>query len=153
MKKWSWQVCVVCAITSLNVGANIDSGSTTQQRAFTSGGASVEELNALYERREAFSLWLITAAKRSGAHLAEVQVRITDANQRVVLDTQMQGPWLMVDLALGRYTIEARFNGQVQKRVSTIHSGDHHQAFFYFDVADEVSPDPQRPFLKSPYGR
>jgi hypothetical protein len=147
-----WISCALACAAAATQAAIVD-GNTPQGRAFTQGGASIEELNALHNRRDAFSLWVITAAKRSGAYLADVQLRITDAERRTVFDGRLEGPWLFVDLALGRYTIEARFNGEVQQRVTTIHPGDHHQAFFYFDVPDEVSPDPQQAFTRNPYGK
>ena len=70
-------------------------------------------------------MWVITAAKKSGAYLADVQVKVTDSQQRVVFEAPLDGPWLMIDLPLGRYVVEARLNGETQQRVTTIHPGDH----------------------------
>jgi hypothetical protein len=53
---------------------------------------------------------------------------------------------LFVELPLGRYELEVTFNGQTQKKVTTIHAGDHHQALFYFDADADVSPDWECPF-------
>jgi hypothetical protein len=144
------------ALAALAVGAvtwAASSGTSSQGRNYVSGGVSAEELVALHERREAFSLWLVTAAKRSGAHLADVQLRIVDAERRTVFDAKLDGPWLFIDLAPGRYNIEAQFAGQTRRAMTTIHAGDHHQAFFYFDVADEVGPDQPAIFPRNPYGR
>jgi hypothetical protein len=128
-------------------------GTSAQGRPVVSGGASYEELQALHAKRDDYNLWLVTAAKRSGAYLADVRVRITDAERRTVFDGLLDGPWLFIDLALGRYGIEASFNGETQQRFTTIHPGDHHQAFFYFDVPDEVSPEQPRPLEGSPFGK
>ncbi len=142
------------ALSSVVVLANaLTSGTTLQGRAFVSGGVSAEELVQLHEKRDNFSLWVVTAAKRSGAHLADVRLRITDADNRSVFDGKLDGPWLLIDLPLGRYSVQASLNGQTQQRFTTIHPADHHQVFFYFDLPDELSPDPQRPFLRNPYGR
>ena len=127
------------------------SGLTQQGRPFVSGGVSIEELLALHGKRDGYSLWVVTAAHRSGAHLSDVQVRITDTSRNTVFDEKLAGPWLFLDLPLGRYEVEARFNGQTQKRVTTIHPGDLHQALFYFDVPAEVSPEWQSPFPRGPY--
>jgi hypothetical protein len=110
-----------------------------------SGGVSSEEQAVLYAQRQHFSLWVITAAKKSGAYLADVRVKVTDTQRRVVLDAPLDGPWLFVDLPVGRYVIAAQLNGQTQQHVTTIHPGDHHQAFFYFDVDADVLPGPQSP--------
>ena len=112
-----------------------------------------EELQALHARRDDYSLWLVTAAKRSGAHLADVRVKISDREGRTVFEGLLDGPWLFIDLEVGRYTIEASFDDETQKKTTTIHPGDHHQVFFYFDVPDEVSPERQTPFDRNPYGK
>jgi hypothetical protein len=130
----------------------LTSGTTLQGRAFVSGGISAEELVQLHDKRNNFSLRVVTAAKRSGAHMADVRLRITDADNRTVFEGQLDGPWLFIDLPLGRYRLQASLNGETQQRFTTIHPADHHQVFFYFDVPDELSPDPQRPFLRNPYG-
>lgn len=149
------QRSVFALILAVMTGAAlaVTSGLTNQGRAHVSGGVSAEELVALHERREQFSLWLVTAAKRSGAHLADVQVRILDSERRVVFDAKLDGPWLFIDLANGRYSVEALFSGQTRRAQTTIHAGDHHQLFFYFDVADEVGPDQPAVFPRNPYGK
>jgi hypothetical protein len=119
--------------------------------AYASGGVSIEELRAMHQRREGFSLWVITAA-RSGAHLANARVTIRDASQRVVFDGRLDGPWLFIDLPLGRYEVAATVGGQTQTRWSTIHPEDRHQVFFYFDTGDLVSPDVPQQFPGNPYG-
>jgi Na+-transporting NADH:ubiquinone oxidoreductase subunit NqrA len=141
---------VFAALLSFDAAA-AQAGVTKQGRPFVSGGVSTEELVALHGKREAYSLWVVTAAKRSGAHLSDAVVKITDASKNTVFDGRLVGPWLFVDLPLGRYDVEARFNGESQKRVTTIHSGDLHQALFYFDVPAEVSPEWQSPFPRGPY--
>ena len=127
------------------------SGVTKQGRPFVSGGVSIEELIALHGKREAYTLWVVTAAHRSGAHLSDVVVKITDANKNLVFDGRLAGPWLFLNLPLGRYDVVAVFNGESQKRVTTIHPGDLHQALFYFDVPAEVSPEWKSPFPSGPY--
>jgi hypothetical protein len=123
----------------------MDKGRTADDRAYVSGGIGDEEIKALQAARAHYSLWLTTAADRSGAHLADVQVRIIDSKERVVLEHTMDGPWLFVDLPLGRYRIDAQFNGQSRRAVTTIHAGDHHQVVLYFDVDADVLPAGKRP--------
>ena len=131
------------SVTGLNAFA-IDSGTFVQGRQFISGGVSDEELQSLYAKREQFSLWVITAARKSGAHLAEVRLKLSDSNQRVVFDRRLDGPWLLIDLPLGRYQIEAVYEGETQKKTTTIHRNDHHQAIFYFNEKTEVSPEAEK---------
>ncbi|MFZ2650162.1 MAG: carboxypeptidase regulatory-like domain-containing protein [Burkholderiaceae bacterium] len=111
-------------------------GETTQGWPYVSGGVSHEERAALHAQGSGYSLWVVTAAMKSGAYLSDVRVMVRDAKQRVVFDGRLDGPWLFIDLPLGRYEVEAAFSGQARQRVTTIHRGDHHQALFYFDTGD-----------------
>lgn len=118
----------------------IQEGKTAQGEPYVSGGVAFGESAALDKRRADFSLWVVTAAKKTGSYLAEAQVKITDASGKTVLDTKLDGPWLLVDLKLGRYTVEASFGNQTQRKTTTIHKGDHHEMMFYFDVEVETLP-------------
>jgi hypothetical protein len=151
MKTARWTLA--CAAMALAAGAwPMQNGTTPQGLPYVSGGASHEELSALHGGRERYSLWVITAALRTGAHLADVRVSIRDAKKQLVFDGRLDGPWLFIDLPLGRYDIEASYNNETQKRATTIHRGDHHQAFFYFNTGDIVSPEHVPPFERNPYG-
>lgn len=127
------------------------SGNTAQGLAFATGGVSKEELATLYAARDKYNLWIVTAALGSGAHLADVRVVIRDAKGQVAYDGRLQGPWLFINLPLGRYEIEAAVGKESHKRITTIHAGDLHQAFFYFATGDELSPEYRSPFPGSPY--
>ena len=126
-------------------------GATAAGLRYVSGGVSDSEQASLHAQRKRFSLWVITAAKKSGAYLSDVRVKVTDSQQHVVFDAPLDGPWLLIDLPLGRYSMEARLNGATQQRVTTIHPGDHHQAFFYFDVDADVLHEAQS-LPESPFG-
>jgi len=130
---------IASAVFSATVMA-ASAGQTARGGAFVSGGIGEGEIVALDAQREKYSLWVITAAKVSGAYLADVRVRITDENKALVLEHTMAGPWMLVDLPLGRFTVEASYGGQAFSRATTIHPGDRHQMVFYFDVAADVLP-------------
>jgi hypothetical protein len=131
----------------------LKSGKTPMGMPYVSGGIGQSELSSLHAKRGDYSLWVITAAMKSGAYLADVEVSVRDAKQRVVFKERLDGPWLFIDLPLGRYEVEASFNGETEKRSTTIHRGDHHQVFFYFKTGDETPPDvPERPAPSNPFG-
>lgn len=111
-------------------------GKTTQGASYASGGVSLDERAALQAQGGGYSLWVVTAAMKSGAYLSGVRVMIRDAKKIVVFEGELDGPWLFIDLPLGRYEVEAAFKGQAKKRITTIHRGDHHQALLYFDAGD-----------------
>jgi hypothetical protein len=126
-------------------------GETAEGLGYATGGVTVSELKTLAAEKDHYDLWVTTAAKGSGAFLSDVQLKITDKQRHVVLDTTMIGPWLFVDLAPGTYTIEAKFKDQSLKRTTWVGRGDHHQAILYFDSPARVSPDWVSPFARSPY--
>ncbi|MGM9488262.1 hypothetical protein [Ideonella sp. YS5] len=130
-----------------------EEGITASGRRYAIGGISNEEQATLNSKRGDYSLWIVTAAKGSGAWLADVQVRIEDERQQVVFDKALAGPWLMIDLPLGRYEVQARRNGESQRNTTTIHRGDHHQVFFYFTVDADVLPERPGPLPSAPSGR
>jgi hypothetical protein len=102
---------------------------------FVTGGIGEAEIQGMKGERDQYSLWAITAAKGSGAYLADVQLRITDAKTgKVALDSRLEGPFLMVDLPQGRYRIEARYHDQVQHKTVQVGASGLRQAVFYFDA-------------------
>jgi hypothetical protein len=139
MNQLRWTLALV-AILSLPAAAMND-GRTAQDRPFVSGGVSQDELAELRGKQPFFSLSLLTAAKGSGAHLAGVRVRIVDAKGQAVLETEMDGPYLLVDLQPGKYQIEAVNEGETQKRTLTLRDGNTQRLVLYFKSDAEVSPD------------
>lgn len=120
-------------------------GATALGNRYLAGGVSEAETAAMQEQRQMFSLWVITAARKTGAYLTDTKIRIIDSRQRVVFDSSIEGPWLLIDLPLGRYTVQASSNGQMIERATTIHPGDHHQAIFYFEAPADVMTEPPAP--------
>ena len=88
---------------------------------------------------------MITAARHSGTCLADVRLKVSDAQHRIVFDQRLGGPWLFIDLPPGRYELEASHKGETQTRTTTVHLGDHHQALFYFNLPAEVLPSASQP--------
>jgi hypothetical protein len=121
--------------------ASMTDGRTSQDRPFVSGGVSLDELADLRTKQPFFSHSLLTAARGSGAHLAGVRVRIVDGEGKPVLETEMDGPYLLVDLLPGKYQLEAVNEGETQKRALTLRQGNPQRVVLYFKSDAEVSPD------------
>lgn len=126
-------VTLLCVSLSNRVQA-AERGQTLQGLAYVSGGIGLEERAQLDHERAGFSLWVRTAAKGTGEYLSRVNVKITDASGKAVLDTTLDGPWLLVNLQRGRYVVEMTYNNHTQRRTTTIHAGDRNQLVFYYDV-------------------
>lgn len=131
----------------------MEQGQTSQGQAFVSGGVSKEELVQLHDQLDRYNLWVVTATKGSGAYMAGVQVRVTDARNNTVLETEMDGPWLLAELPPGRYQVETRYNDEVHRQSTTIdRNGADRQLIFYFQDEADVTPDYRSPFDSNPYG-
>lgn len=113
--------------------------------AFLDGGVGRTEIESMQAEADKYSLWIITAARVTGAYLADVEVSISDETGAVVFKRRLEGPWLMIDLPLGRYEVSAAVGQETQKRTTTIHPRDHHQMVFHFNVEADVLPKPQMP--------
>ena len=109
-------------------------GTSAAGYPYVSGGVGDSEQRALQADRGRYSLWAVTAARGSGAFLADVRVRVTDQRQRTVFDGALDGPWLMIDLPRGRYTVEATHDGQTVRRTTAIGQGEHERMVLYFNV-------------------
>ena len=106
-------------------------GTTADGSQYLSGGVSQDERDAIKAQRDHFSLWIVTAQVKTGAYLSAVQLTITDAQQKLVFDAPLDGPWLLIDLPPGTYRAVAHFEAQSQQRAITVRKGDHQQAMFY----------------------
>jgi len=121
--------------------ASMNDGRTSQDRPFVSGGVDESELADIRAKQPFYSLSLLTAAKGSGAYLAGVHVRIIDGKGQSVLETEMDGPYLLVDLQPGKYQLEAVNESETQKRALTTAEGKQQRMVLYFKSDADVSPD------------
>lgn len=126
-------------VALMGVAAAMQQSTTPAGSAYVSGGVSEDERIEMQKGSDNYSLWVLTAARKSGAYLSDVHLLITDSAKKVVFDAPIDGPWLFLNLPLGRYAIAATHKGETQRRMTTIHAGDHHQAIFYFDSGDATS--------------
>lgn len=149
---------IVAAVLLLGQGllaapaAAMQRGESPAGVAWVSGGVGLDEIERLQAERPNFSFWLITAALRSGAYLADVRVRIVELeSRRVVLERVLDGPWLFANLPVGRYEVEAvhqppgRARLEIQRGTTQIHPNDRHQMVLYFaDPENAEAPAAKR---------
>ena len=74
--------------------------------AYITGGVTIDERQEMMAQRNNYSLLLKVAAK-SGKYLGDSVVKITDQAGATVFECTTDGPWLLVDLPVGRYTVSA----------------------------------------------
>lgn len=129
---------LLAASLAMPAAGAVTEGNTANGRPYVSGGIGQGEVEQLKQRAEKFSLQLIVSA-RSGAYLADMNVRITGIDSQQVLDTQLNAPWLLVDLAPGAYTVAVTHAGKVQERKVTLAAGKREQIVMQFDVAADTA--------------
>ncbi|MEX2470051.1 MAG: hypothetical protein WD396_09870 [Pseudohongiellaceae bacterium] len=92
----------------------------TQNPVIWSGGITIDEREAAPTEGVRLSFFLTT-----GHYLSAITVSVLDEAGSELVDTVTTGPWLILDLAPGRYTVNAqRQNGQVQSAMVEVTSGN-----------------------------
>ena len=86
---------------------------------FVSGGVGADESHALESARSQWPLGLNFTGSGSD-YLAEVQVRIVDSHGADVLNATSQGPYMLVRLRPGQYTVHASYKGNEQSKSVTV---------------------------------
>ncbi len=96
--------------------------------SYVSGGIGQDEA-AMFKKLAAtypLSIEFIRHAQPKDEYEADVAVMIRRADGKTVLDIQAEGPFLLVNLTNGTYTVHAKKDGKPMQR--TVHiKGDAHQ--------------------------
>lgn len=110
---------------------------------FIEGGVTHEERQAMVAARSGYRLWVLTAARGSGAWLADVEVTVRDVHGTLRYHGRIDGPWLMLDLPPGVYRLEAALAPGAAHQTQTVRVTAEalRQVFFYFDTGDEVADE------------
>lgn len=81
------------------------------QTQFISGGIGKDESEAILQARSSWSLALelTQAADAKAEYISDVQVTIKDNLGNTVLDTIAEGPYLLINLSPGKYSLDATY--------------------------------------------
>lgn len=82
---------------------------------FMSGGIGLEERAAMDAKAKDFNLKLVFAMT-SREYLSDIKVQIQEPSGKVLLSASSKGPWFLVKLPEGEYTVQASM-GQQRKAV------------------------------------
>jgi hypothetical protein len=86
---------------------------------YVTGGAGTEAVDRLRAMEKDFNLKLVFALD-NGEYLADVDVSVLDAADRVVLDAPSEGPWLLAKLPAGNYQVNVNYRGRVERRTVAV---------------------------------
>ena len=93
---------------------------------FTSGGVGLAARQQLASQSGQYNLHLEFAYAPEGEYLSEVQVDINDARGNSVLSTRTDGPWLLVRLPAGNYTVKASYGDVTRTQQVNVGGGKRH---------------------------
>jgi hypothetical protein len=127
--------CFVSAMAVIALSAHALETQTSNGVNFIVGGISDDERTELAGRKD-FSLLVKTAAK-AGNYLSDVNVKIATSKGAPVFETRMNGPWLMVRLAPGTYTLNSSYNGVNKTQKISIPRSGRREVMLYWDVRVE----------------
>jgi hypothetical protein len=101
--------------------------------SFVSGGVGLDESKALQQAQSQWPLSLRFTGP-SAEFLADVHVRVVDAHNGEVLNTTSRGPYMLVRLHPGRYTVHARYKDQEQSKPVTVPPTGTAKSAFYWSM-------------------
>lgn len=95
------------------------------QTEYLTGGIGTDESEAIAQEARAWPLVLELAQNgpTRAAYISDVSVTIKDGSGKIILDTTTEGPFLLVRLAPGRYSLDASYEAKTLHRDVSIGEG------------------------------
>lgn len=111
--------------------------------SYVSGGIGESELEMMQGRAKDYSLEFVFVQKlkQKEEYLADVNVKIQDANHNVVLETVTEGPYLFLNLPKGRYSVSAEYNGEVKLKNVVVNTKKHQKVVFWWPTVEHTEPE------------
>lgn len=101
--------------------------------SFVSGGVGLDESKALQHAQSQWPLSMRFTGPGSD-FLADVHVRVVDAHNGDVLSATSRGPYMLVKLRPGRYTVHAQYKDHDQTKSVTVPAKGTAKAAFYWNT-------------------
>jgi hypothetical protein len=101
--------------------------------SFTSGGVGLDESKALQAAQSQWPMSLRFTGPGAD-YLADVRVKVVDAQGGEVLNTTSRGPYMLVKLRPGRYTVHATYKDRDQSKAVSVTGKGTAKAAFYWNT-------------------
>ncbi|KIO48510.1 carboxypeptidase-like regulatory domain-containing protein [Nitrosospira sp. NpAV] len=110
--------CIFSTLSFAYENPSLPPVQTQGQTQFISGGIGKDESEAILQARRSWPLMLeLTQAADSRAqYISDARIIIKDRLHNTVLDTTAEGPYLLVKLPAGEYSLEATYNATTLHR-------------------------------------
>jgi hypothetical protein len=104
--------------------------------SYLSGGVGSDQSAAIKSAMRHYPLALEFVGKTNGGndYLADIPVQISDAHGTVLLNANARGPFMLVSLPHGRYTVTASYDGKQERRTVSVASAAHTQEMFVWPM-------------------
>lgn len=124
--------------TDMTSAGNVNGGGMPQiqhqgEIAYVSGGVGIDESNALKRAQHEWPLAMRFTGPGSD-YLADVHVRIVGPHDADVLKADARGPYMLVKLPPGHYTVHARYKDDDQTRAVTVAKTPGARADFHWNT-------------------
>lgn len=118
------QVAAIGGILSLGIALTGHAAEVAKDGVnYTSGGIGINSQERLNARASEFNLKLVFTLNE-GNYIADVNVMLTDAKGRKVVEHTADGPFFMARLPAGQYNVAATYDGKtVTRKISVGGSG------------------------------
>ena len=83
---------------------------------YIDGGVGKSESEALLRESKNFPLALVFSGGKTNNYLADVDIRVRDAAGKTVLQTNSDGPIILIDLPAGKYIVDAEFRDNTKSQ-------------------------------------
>jgi len=85
---------------------------------YVPGGVGKAESEAMLRESKRYPLALVFSGGKANHYLANVDIHVRDAAGKTVLQANIGGPMVLVDLPAGQYVVDAQYKGQtVRQRI------------------------------------
>ena len=124
-------ILVVAATAEAGAAMAADQLLPATQRAgqirYLSGGIGLDQSTAMKNAMHDYPLVLTFVGSTGNArqYLANVPVIIEDGQGNIVLQTSSDGPFMLISLPNGRYTVSASYQGKPQRHAVTVSQSRH----------------------------
>jgi hypothetical protein len=129
--KAGWRTVAIAALASVSIPSLATAVSMPAEQyqgpvGFITGGIGDQEAKLFEQQmpKHALAIELLEHAGKANEYTADTQVRIADMHGRTVLDTTAGGPFMLVDLPAGRYSIVATLKGDTLKKSTVVVAHD-----------------------------
>lgn len=76
---------------------------------YVQGGIGKDESTAMLQAAKDYPLALVFSGGKANHYVANIDIRVCDAAGKTVLQSNSEGPIMLLDLPAGKYTVDAQY--------------------------------------------